>query len=100
MMKKSIYAINAKTNQLKAKLARLIALRRIEVVKEIVKTMRSYAIFVDDLRVGFTGVSEYWGQPKEPGRRKLPPVISKYKYPANEQTWTGRARVHRWLAAE
>jgi DNA-binding protein H-NS len=81
--------------ELQAQIAQLSAqaemTRRSEVahvVAEIKQKMAEYGITMEDLGG------------KRTGSRKSNPAPIKYRHPATGQTWTGRGKHPRWLAAE
>lgn len=81
--------------ELQAQIAQLTAqaeaTRRNEmasVVAEIKRKMAEYGITAQDLGG------------KRTGSRKGNPAPVKYRHPATGQTWTGRGKRPRWLAAE
>jgi len=84
----------ASYKELKAKAEDLLrqaeAARKAEtaaVIAEIRKTMAEYGISAADLA----------GKPAASKGRK--PAAVKYRNPANDDAWSGRGRVPRWLAA-
>lgn len=75
--------------------------RRGPVIKEIVRQMREFAITPEEIARAYGASKPIKGSRKTAAgaARKRPEVAPKYRHSDTGETWTGRGRAPRWLAA-
>ncbi|MFY3175268.1 H-NS histone family protein [Achromobacter xylosoxidans] len=74
---------------------------RAPVIKDILQQMRDYEITPDELVQAYGSTSRR-GRAQSSGRTAVKGKIvvePKYKHPKTGETWTGRGKAPRWLAA-
>jgi len=83
--------------------------RRKPVLASIVKSMREYDITPEDIAAAFgsakpaarsTGRRKAAGSGASSGSAAKRQVAPKYRHPKTGETWSGRGKAPRWLAAE
>ncbi|MGY6271160.1 H-NS histone family protein [Achromobacter denitrificans] len=100
--------IEKEINKLQKKAEILQTKRRKPVISSIITSMREYDITPDEIIAAY-GASKPGRA--APGRRKASPaarpanaakraVAPKYRHPQTGETWSGRGKAPRWLAAE
>ena len=91
VIQKRIDALVARASRLKRKKAP--ALRR------IVELARANSIAIGEIRAALTGGTRKKSLPNKKRRRTKQKVAPMYKNPKTGETWSGRGRTARWLAA-
>jgi len=94
--------IEKEISKLQKKAEALQTKRRKPVIASIVASMREYNITPDEIAAAFSGSAK---APRAAGGRKAAPapkrqVAPKYRHPQTGETWSGRGKAPRWLAAE
>jgi len=105
MAKETYQTIQAQIKRLQDKADSLRAKQRQPIIAQIVRSLEEYSITLDEIKAAQTkGVSAR----KSPGRPAGKPVAAakparqvapKYRHPETGDTWTGRGKAPRWLAA-
>ncbi|AEE68115.1 DNA-binding protein (histone) [Bordetella pertussis] len=97
--------IEKEITKLKHKAEALHTRRRKPVIASIVKSMREYNITPEEIAAAF-GSAKSVRAPSAPVRRKAGAPVAKravapkYRHPQTGETWSGRGKAPRWLAAE
>nr|WP_313658360.1 H-NS histone family protein [Achromobacter ruhlandii] len=94
--------IDAQIKRLQQEQERLLAtLRRMEEVRKIIVLMRDTAITPQEIAEAFGARRAAKPKAGKPNRGRVwGPVAAKYRHPTTGETWSGRGRTPRWLAAE
>ena len=93
--------IEKEISKLQKQAAALQDRRRKPVIATIVKSMREYGITPDEIAAAYGSAMPARGS----GKRKAAastdkrPVAPKYRHPETGETWSGRGKPPRWLAA-
>jgi DNA-binding protein H-NS len=107
MAKETYQTIQAQIKRLQDKADTLRAKQRQPIIASIVRSLEEYSITLDEIKAAQTkGVSAR----KSPGRpagktstaaaaKPARQVAPKYRHPETGDTWTGRGKAPRWLAA-
>lgn len=92
--------IEKEISRLQKKAEALQNKRRKPVIASIVSSMREYNITPEEIATAFNTAKT----PRKTGRRQTVPskrpVAPKYRHPKTGETWSGRGKAPRWLAAE
>ncbi|ARP95595.1 H-NS histone family protein [Bordetella genomosp. 13] len=99
--------IEKEINKLQKRAEVLLTKRRKPVLASIVKSMRDYDITPEEIAAAF-GAAKPARTPSAGARRKAAAngtatkraVAPKYRHPKTGETWSGRGKAPRWLAAE
>ncbi len=91
-------------NKLQKKKDALLSRRRKPVLDTIIKSMREYDITPEELAAAFStkSTTRRTGTPRKTagaGSTAKKPVAPKYRHPDTGDTWSGRGKPPRWLAA-
>ena len=99
--KKSLSKINAQIQALQRRAENLRLNGRAAAVQKIIRQMHEFQIFPADIEAAYTSAQSARAKPKMVGARAQEhrPVAPKYRHPESGETWTGRGRAPRWLAA-
>ncbi|MVW71079.1 MULTISPECIES: H-NS family nucleoid-associated regulatory protein [unclassified Bordetella] len=93
--------IEKEISKLQKKAEALQNKRRKPVIASIISSMRDYNITPEEIATAFNSASK---APRQAGRRAVTtskrPVAPKYRHPKTGETWSGRGKAPRWLAAE
>lgn len=95
--------IEKEISKLQKKAEALQTKRRKPVIASIVSSMREYNITPEEIAAAFSGAAK---TPRATSSRKATPnaakrqVAPKYRHPQSGETWSGRGKAPRWLAAE
>ncbi|WP_144634839.1 H-NS family nucleoid-associated regulatory protein [Bordetella genomosp. 13] len=99
--------IEKEINKLQKRAEVLLTKRRKPVLASIVKSMRDYDITPEEIATAFGAAKPAARAPSAGGRRKAAStgaakraVAPKYRHPQTGETWSGRGKAPRWLAAE
>ncbi|SAI42943.1 DNA-binding protein (histone) [Bordetella ansorpii] len=99
--------IEKEITKLQKRAEALLTKRRKPVLASIVKSMRDYDITPEEITAAFGAAKPAATRaPSAGGRRKAAPtgakraVAPKYRHPQTGETWSGRGKAPRWLAAE
>jgi DNA-binding protein H-NS len=105
MPRESYAALQAKIekeiSKLQKKAEALQTKRRKPVIASIISSMRDYNITPEEIAAAFNNAGkaprQVTGRPAATVKR---PVAPKYRHPKTGDTWSGRGKPPRWLAAE
>jgi len=89
-------------SRLQKKMQGLDEKQRSPKIAAIVKTMKDFDISLEEISVAFnkTGRGKYTRASSVSDKRRSPkPAAIRYRHPVSGETWTGRGRAPRWLAA-
>ncbi|EHK65152.1 H-NS family nucleoid-associated regulatory protein [Achromobacter arsenitoxydans] len=113
MARESYAALQAKIekeiNKLQKKAEVLQTKRRKPVINSIITSMREYDITPEEIAAAYgagkparaaTGVRRKAGAPARAANAAKRAVAPKYRHPQTGETWSGRGKAPRWLAAE
>lgn len=96
--------IEKEISKLQKKAEALQTKRRKPVIASIVSSMREYNITPEEIAAAFSGAAK---PPRTSSSRKAAApagakrqVAPKYRHPQSGETWSGRGKAPRWLAAE
>jgi len=94
--------IEKEISKLQKKAEALQTKRRKPVIASIVASMREYNITTEEINAAFNSAAK---TTRAAGSRKAAPaakrpVAPKYRHPQTGETWSGRGKAPRWLAAE
>jgi DNA-binding protein H-NS len=98
----SLQKIEKEIQRLQKHAKTLQAKRRAPVLADIVRSMREYDITPEEIAAAFSKKpGRKPGAPRKqaapaPAKRAVPP---KYRHPETGDTWTGRGKPPRWIAA-
>lgn len=99
--------IEKEITKLQKRAEALLTKRRKPVLASIVKSMRDYDITPEEITAAFGAAKPAARTPSAGGRRKASStgtakraVAPKYRHPQTGETWSGRGKAPRWLAAE
>ncbi|SAI74274.1 DNA-binding protein (histone) [Bordetella ansorpii] len=100
--------IEKEITKLQKRAEALLTKRRKPVLASIVKSMRDYDITPEEITAAFGAAKSTAARaPSAGGRRKAASnggpkraVAPKYRHPQTGETWSGRGKAPRWLAAE
>ncbi|MFA7680892.1 MAG: H-NS histone family protein [Pigmentiphaga sp.] len=100
MAKDSYQALQAQIKKLQEKATAVRNKERIPVISQILRSMEEYEITVEDLRAAQNKTST----PRRASSaakavKSARPVPPKYRHPETGDTWSGRGKAPRWLAA-
>lgn len=95
--------IEKEISKLQKKAEALQTKRRKPVIASIVSSMREYNITPEEIVAAFNGSTKTTRAAS--GRKSAAPaakrqVAPKYRHPETGETWSGRGKAPRWLAAE
>ena len=98
MPKLSVAIINRRIESLRARAEKLKQREKIPALREIVKLVREHGISLGELRAAVKSGGQRKGRQARKGRSgsKVAPM---YRHPKTGETWSGRGRPARWLAA-
>jgi len=105
MAKETYQAIQAQIKRLQDKADTLRAKQRQPIIASIVRSLDEYSITLDEIKAAQTkGVSARKSPGRPAGKAAAAPkparqVAPKYRHPDTGDTWTGRGKAPRWLAA-
>lgn len=105
MAKETYQAIQAQIKRLQDKADTLRAKQRQPIIASIVRSLDEYSITLDEIKAAQTkGVSARKSPGRPAGKTAAAPkparqVAPKYRHPDTGDTWTGRGKAPRWLAA-
>jgi len=98
--------IEKEISRLQKRAETLLTKRRKPVLAGIIKSMRDYDITPEEIAAAFGATKPARGTPAGGARRKPAAraakraVAPKYRHPQSGETWSGRGKAPRWLAAE
>ena len=96
MQKMTLKSIERRIEALKLKADKIKKREKKPALREIVRLMSEHDISVDELR---GGAGRRRGRPKGSVGRKTGKVKPMYRNPKTGETWSGRGRAARWVAA-
>ena len=98
MPKETLAVIQKRINALLARVTRLKR-KKAPALRRIVKLARANAIAIGEIRAALIGEARKTSAPKKKVRRTKRKVTPMYRNPKTGETWSGRGRTARWLAA-
>lgn len=100
-MNKALAKIEAQIKKLEQKRDHLKVAGRAERLKIIVQTMRENSISPEEIHAAYRPAGPAKARAADAAvRKQRPPVQPKYRHPQTGETWSGRGKPPRWLAAE
>ena len=98
---KSLAKLNAQIQALQRRAEALRINGRASAVQKIVAQMREFQISPADIQAAYGATKSARAKRKKAVERpeSRRPVAPKYRHPESGDTWTGRGRAPRWLAA-
>lgn len=95
--------IEKEISKLQKKAEALHTKRRKPIIASIVASMREYSITPEEVATAFSGAAK--APRAAAGRKAASPAVKrqvapKYRHPSSGETWSGRGKAPRWLAAE
>jgi DNA-binding protein H-NS len=79
--------------------AKRLKRKKTPVLRQIVNLMRAHSISLDEIRAALTGGRKRKSTARKKARRPTRKVAAMYRNPKTGETWSGRGRPARWLAA-
>lgn len=100
-MENALAKINAQIQSLQRRADSLRTNGRASALQKIIRQMRDYQISPEDIQAAYAEKKAVRRQRKTAqGRRDSRRVVApKYRHPESGDTWSGRGRAPRWLAA-
>jgi DNA-binding protein H-NS len=105
MPKQNYQALQSQIKKLQDKAESMRLKQRQPVLASIVKSMREYDVSLEELKIaldkGAPSARKASGRPAATKTtvKVARPVAPKYRHPDTGETWTGRGKAPRWLAA-
>ncbi|AYD66111.1 H-NS histone family protein [Achromobacter sp. B7] len=98
---KALAKLTAQIEALERRARTLRANARASAVRKIVAQMHEFQISPSDVKAAFGAMKPIRAKQKKALERPVPRrvVPEKYRHPETGETWTGRGRAPRWLAA-
>ena len=72
--------------------------KKLPALRQVIRLIKKHSISIDEIRAAVTGSNGKKTAPKK-RRRASRRVAPMYKNPRTGETWSGRGRAARWLAA-
>ena len=100
-MENALAKINAQIQALQRRADTLRTNRRASALQKIIRQMRDFQISPEDIQAAYAEKKAVRRQRKTAqGKRDSRSVVTpKYRHPETGDTWSGRGRAPRWLAA-
>ncbi|RZS86552.1 H-NS family nucleoid-associated regulatory protein [Pigmentiphaga kullae] len=100
MVQKSYQALQSEIKKLQQKADSLRLKQRQPVVESILRSMEEYSISIDELKAALTQRgSRRKARVNSVASKRANAVAAKYRNQETGETWTGRGKPPRWLAA-